>query len=131
MGDILSDDDKPRHFKAGSGFFFNLTFAKPLPRGASPRLTVSGPDGTNQATFDAGSLAAGETQSVRIDGSIPENAPPGTYRISRVFVVWAGSPSNWKPVDLDFSHLGEDATMIVEPPDRPSQPSVPPLTDLD
>ena len=127
----MGDNDKPRHFKAGSQFYFDLTFKEPLPKGATPRVTVTGPNGANQATFDAGSLGGDDIQKVRVFGSVPENAPAGTYKVTRAFVVWGGSPSSWKPVDLDFSHLGEDATMVVEPPDHPPQPAVPPLTDLD
>jgi len=45
---------------------------------------------------------------------------------------WAvGLPPSWKPVEIPFGHLGQDATIIVDPADAPAQPPVPRLVDLD
>jgi len=134
----MSDTDRARHFKANGLFFVDASFDAALPRGAYPVVELTGPSGSGSPTTLSTASSSPENwqhpdlRFIRLAGNVPSTAAPGTYTVTRFEMQWVvGSPPSWKPVDIPFAHLGEDATIIVDPADAPPQPPVPTLTDLD
>jgi hypothetical protein len=135
------DKDKPNRFKADGLFWLDLTFDDPVPTEGVPWAELVGP--TDHAPLNAQGLSTAgkapqpdsptDPRKTRISGQIPANAPPGTYKVVALQMQWGGSASpTWHNVSIDFTHLGEDLTIIVDPKDgAPPQPTVPKLTDLD
>lgn len=134
MGD--TDSDKPRHFKAGTSFYLDVAFDSPLPAEAIPNAFLRGPlEGPSPGSQDIATSSSSMRMpdgKIRISGNIPPDVPAGTYKVTSMRMDWAaGAPTSWRPVPIDFSHLDEDKTIIVDAPDHPPQPALPKLTDLD
>jgi hypothetical protein len=125
-------DQPPRHFHANERFFIDVAFEEPLPEGAVPLAEFAGPLGPGGPaltfwTFSAGSADnAGDRKRMRLVGKIPEEAPPGMYRVTHLEVRWgAEMPLSWEAVPVPLRHLGADVLISVDVPQARSQPPIP------
>ena len=125
--------NQPRHFHANERFFIEIAFEEPLPEGAIPLGEFAGPIGpggpalTFWTTSTGGAEnAAGDRSRVRLIGKIPEEAPPGMYRLTHLEVRWAAEmPLSWEAVGVPLKHLGGDVLISVDVAAARSQPSIP------
>ena len=125
-------DLPPRHFHANERFFIEITFEEALPEGAIPLAEFAGPIGPSgpALTFWTSTAAPAENvagrHSVRLIGKIPEEAPPGMYRVTHLEVRWrADMPLSWEAVAVPLKHLGGDVLVSVDVPQARSQPAIP------
>jgi hypothetical protein len=126
-------DQAPRHFHANERFFIEITFEDALPDGAIPFAEFAGPIGPGGPaltfwTSSAGQAenAAGDRRRLRLIGKIPEEAPPGMYRVTHLEVRWAAEmPLSWEAVAVPLKHLGDDVLVSVDVPQARSQPAIP------
>jgi len=123
----------PRHFHANERFFIEIAFEEPLPEGAVPLAEFAGPIGPGgpALTFWSNSAgpaenAVGDRSRVRLIGKIPEEAPPGMYRVTHLEVRWAANmPLSWEAVGVPLKHLGGDVLISVDVAAAASQPPIP------
>lgn len=126
-------DQRPRHFHANERFFIEISFEAPLPDGAIPLAEFAGPLGPGgpALTFWTSSAAPvadapGDRSRVRLVGKIPEEAPPGLYRVMHLEVRWAAEmPLSWEAVSVPLSQLGGDVLISVDIAAARSQPPIP------
>jgi hypothetical protein len=126
-------DQAPRHFHANERFFIEIAFEAPLPEGAVPLAEFAGPLGPGgpALTFWTASAGpaengAGDRSRVRLVGKIPEEAPPGMYRVTHLEIRWAADmPLSWEAVGVPLKHLGGDVLISVDVPQARSQPAIP------
>jgi len=124
-------DQPPRHFHANERFFIEIAFEQPLPEGAIPLAEFAGPIGPGgpALTFWTSSAAPAESggrDRVRVIGKIPEEAPPGLYRVTHLEVRWAADmPLSWEPAVVPLGHLGSDVIISVDVAAEASQPPIP------
>jgi hypothetical protein len=126
-------DQPPRHFHANERFFIEIRFEEPLPEGAIPLAEFAGPLGPGGPaltfwTSSAGPAenAVGDRSRVRLVGKIPEEAPPGMYRVTHLEVRWAAEmPLSWEAVGVPLKHLGGDVLISVDVAAGRSQPPIP------
>jgi hypothetical protein len=125
---------QPRHFHANERFFVEMTFESPLPEGAVPLAEMSGPIGPGGPALTFWTTTAAEIDGsrrtrMRLIGKIPEEAPPGLYRIMHCEVRWtADMPLSWVPVVVPLGGLGGDVLISVDVPAERSQPEIPRVT---
>jgi hypothetical protein len=125
--------DQPRHFHANERFFVEISFEEPLPEGAVPLAEFAGPIGPGGPaltfwTTSSGPAenAAGDRSRVRVIGKVPEEAPPGMYRITHLEVRWADEmPLSWEAVAVPLKHLGRDVIISIDEALARSQPAIP------
>lgn len=125
--------DQPRHFHANERFFIEIAFDAPLPEGAIPLAEFAGPLGPGGPALTFWTSTAGPAGSdagthcqVRLVGKIPEEAPPGMYRLTHLEVRWAAEmPLSWEAVGVPLKHLGGDVLISVDVPAARSQPPIP------
>jgi len=126
-------DQPPRHFHANERFFIEISFEAPLPEGAIPLAEFAGPLGPGGPaltfwTSTAGPVegAAGDRTRVRLVGKVPEEAPPGMYRVTHLEVRWAAEmPLSWEAVAVPLKHLGGDVLISIDEALARSQPAIP------
>lgn len=126
-------DQAPRHFHANERFFIEIAFEEPLPEGAVPLAEFAGPIGPGgpaltfwTSTSAAAENAPGDRSRVRLIGKIPEEAPPGMYRVTHLEVRWtANMPLSWEAVGVPLKHLGGDVLISVDVATARSQPPIP------
>jgi hypothetical protein len=123
----------PRHFHANERFFIEIAFEEPLPEGAVPLAEFAGPLGPGgpaltfwTSTAGPAENATGDRSRIRLIGKIPEEAPPGMYRVTRLEVRWAAEmPLSWEAVGVPLKHLGGDILISVDVAAARSQPPIP------
>jgi hypothetical protein len=123
----------PRHFHANERFFIEIAFEAPLPEGAVPLAEFAGPLGPGGPALTFWTTSAGPAENavsdrtrVRLIGKIPEEAPPGMYRVSHLEMRWAPEmPLSWEAVTVPIKHLGGDILISVDVPQARSQPPIP------
>jgi hypothetical protein len=126
-------DQPPRHFHANERFFIEIAFEEPLPDGAIPLAEFAGPIGPGGPamtfwTFSAGPAEddPGDRRRVRLVGKVPEDAPPGLYRVTHLEVRWAPEmPLSWEAVVVPLRHLGCDVLISIDEALARSQPAIP------
>jgi hypothetical protein len=126
-------DQPPRHFHANERFFVEISFEAPLPEGAVPLAEFAGPIGPGGPaltfwTTSAGPAenAAGDRSRVRLVGKVPEEAPPGMYRMTHLEVRWAADmPLSWEAVAVPLKHLGSEVIISIDEALARSQPPIP------
>ncbi len=126
-------DQSPRHFHANERFFIEIAFEDALPEGAVPLAEFAGPIGPGgpALTFWTSSAAQaedgpGDRRRMRLIGKIPEEAPPGLYRVTHLEVRWmAEMPLSWEAVEVPLKHLAGDVLISVDVPQARSQPPIP------
>ena len=126
-------DSAPRHFHANERFFIEISFEEPLPEGAIPLAEFAGPIGPGgpaltfwTATSQPADDAADDRRRVRLVGKVPEEAPPGMYRVTHLEVRWAPEmPLSWEPVAVPIKHLGGDVLVTIDEALATSQPAIP------
>jgi hypothetical protein len=126
---------QPRRAHAKERFFIEATFESPLPEGAIPLAEFAGPIGPGgpALTFWTTTTGAAETadpRRVRLIGKVPEEAPPGLYRVTHLEVRWtAEMPLSWETAKVPLDAVGGDIVIQVEPTATLSQPPIPRLID--
>jgi hypothetical protein len=128
-----SMDQAPRHFHANERFFIEIAFEEALPEGAIPLAEFAGPIGPGgpALTFWTSSSgpaenAAEDRRRVRLIGKVPEEAPPGMYRVTHVEVRWTDEmPLSWVSVPVPIKHLGGDVLVSIDEALARSQPPIP------
>ena len=126
-------DQPPRHFHANERFFIEIRFEEALPEGAVPLAEFAGPIGPGgpaltfwTSTAGPAENAAGDRSRVRVIGKVPEEAPPGIYRITHLEVRWAAEmPLSWEAVAVPLKHLGGDVIIAIDEALARSQPAIP------
>lgn len=127
--------DQPRRFHAHDHFFLDASFAATLPEGGLPLAQLAGPLGPGgpALTFwtDASTPVDGDRRHFRLNGEIPRDAPPGTYRVTRLEIHWSeDSPPSWVPVTLALDRLDGEVTIVVDPTKVGTQPPIPAVLSL-
>ena len=126
---------QPRRAHAKERFFIEATFESPLPEGAIPVAEFAGPIGPGGPaltfwTATAAPADGSDRQRFRLTGQIPEEAPPGRYRVTLVEVRWAADmPLSWVPARVPLDALTSDILIDVDPPVARSQPPLPRMID--
>jgi hypothetical protein len=126
-------NQSPRHFHANERFFIEISFEEPLPEGAIPLAEFAGPIGPGgpaltfwTSTAGPAENAAGDRSRVRLVGKVPEEAPPGMYRVTHLEVRWAAEmPLSWEAVAVPLKHLGGDVIIAIDEALARSQPAIP------
>ncbi len=124
----------PRRAHAKERFFIEATFESPLPDGAIPLAEFAGPIGPGgpALTFWTSSAipADGSDRSrLRLVGQVPEEAPPGLYRVTHLEVRWAPDmPLSWTPAPVPLDTLGAEVLIEVETSVARTQPAIPRIT---
>lgn len=126
-------DNAPGHFHANERFFIEMSFEEPLPEGALPLAEFAGPIGPGgpaltfwTSTSQAAEGAADDRRRVRLVGKVPEEAPPGMYRVTHVEVRWAAEmPLSWEAVSVPIGHLGRDVLVSIDEALAQTQPAIP------
>jgi len=124
---------QPRLAHPKERFFIEATFEAPLPEGAVPLAEFAGPIGPGGPaltfwTSSAGPAAGSDRSRMRLVGQVPEEAPPGLYRVTHLEVRWtAEMPLSWEPARVPLDALGEDVLIQVEAAATKSQPHIPRL----
>jgi hypothetical protein len=124
---------EPRRAHANERFFIELAFESPLPEGAIPLAELAGPLGPGGPaltfwTSNATLIDAPDRSRVRVGGKVPQDAPPGLYRVTHIEIRWSPEmPLSWLPVPVPLDTLGGDVHLAVDPPAALTQPSIPPL----
>jgi hypothetical protein len=126
---------QPRRAHAKERFFIDVTFESPLPEGAIPLAEFAGPIGPGGPaltfwTSSAGPATDGDRSRIRLVGQVPEEAPPGRYRVTHMEVRWAADmPLSWVPAPVVLDALDGDVLIEVEPPVARTQPEIPRIVD--
>jgi len=126
---------QPRRAHAKERFFIEATFESPLPEGGIPLAEFAGPIGPGGPaltfwTSSAGPAAGNDRTRIRLIGQVPEEAPPGLYRVTHLEVRWSPEmPLSWVPAIVPLDALGGDVIIQVEPTAVLSQPPIPRLID--
>jgi hypothetical protein len=124
---------QPRRAHAKERFHIEVAFESPLPEGGIPIAEFAGPIGPGGPaltfwTSSAGPVDAGDRTRMRLVGQVPEEAPPGLYRVTNVEVHWTPEmPLSWVPAIVPLDGLGGDVVIQVDPPVARSQPDIPRL----
>jgi hypothetical protein len=126
-------DQSPRHFHANERFFIEVAFEAPLPEGAEPAAEFAGPIGPGgpALTFWTHQIGPAENADsdrsrLRLIGKIPEEAPPGMYRMTHLEIRWAAEmPLSWVSVGVPLKGLGRDVLISVDVAAARSQPPIP------
>jgi hypothetical protein len=124
---------EPRHAHANERFFIELHFDAPLPEGAIPAAEFAGPIGPGGPaltfwTSHAALLDGSDRSRMRIGGKVPQDAPPGLYRVTNIEIRWSAEmPLSWVPVPVPLDTLGGDIHLAIDPAATLSQPKIPPL----
>jgi hypothetical protein len=67
---------------------------------------------------------------MRLVGQVPEEAPPGLYRVTHLEVRWtADMPLSWEPAIVPLAALDGDVLIQVEASAARNQPAIPRLID--
>ncbi len=126
---------QPRLAHAKERFFIEATFDAPLPDGAVPLAEFAGPIGPGGPaltfwTSSAGPVQGADRTRMRLVGQVPEEAPPGLYRVTHLEVRWtADMPLSWEPSIVPLDALGADVLIRVEATAARTQPAIPRLID--
>jgi hypothetical protein len=126
---------QPRRAHAKERFFIEATFESPLPDGGIPLAEFAGPVGPGGPaltfwTSSAGPIEAADRRRMRLVGQVPEEAPPGLYRVTHLEVRWsADMPLSWEPARVPLDAVSGDIVIQVEPSAARSQPPIPRLID--
>jgi hypothetical protein len=124
---------KPRRAHAKERFFIEATFESPLPEGALPLAEFAGPIGPGGPalafwTSSCAVIDGTNRTRVQLVGQVPEEAPPGLYRVTHLEIRWeADMPLSWVPAPVSLDALGEDVLIDVETTILRTQPPIPRL----
>ncbi len=124
---------QPRIAHTKERFFIEVTFDAPLPEGAIPLAEFAGPIGPGGPaltfwTSTSGPIEGPDRSRMRLVGQVPEEAPPGLYRVTHLEVRWAGEmPLSWEPAVVPLDALAGDVLIRVEESAVRSQPAIPRL----
>jgi hypothetical protein len=126
---------QPRRAHAKERFFIEVTFEAPLPEGALPLAEFAGPIGPGGPALTFWSTSTGPVEGygrnrMRLIGQVPEEAPPGLYRVTHLEIRWgADMPLSWVPATVPLDALGGDVLIQVEPTAARTQPEIPRLIE--
>jgi hypothetical protein len=124
---------QPRLAHTKERFFIEARFETPLPEGALLLAEFAGPIGPGGPaltfwTSTSGPAAGTDRSTMRLIGQVPEEAPPGLYRVTHLEVRWsADMPLSWEPAKVPLDALGADVLIQVEASVTRSQPPIPRL----
>ncbi len=116
-------------------FFIEARFESPLPEGGIPLAEFAGPIGPGGPALTFWTAAAAPVEGddrtrMRLVGQVPEEAPPGRYRVTHLEVRWAAEmPLSWVPVSVPLDAIDGDVVIEVEPSAERTQPAIPRLID--
>ncbi len=105
----------------------------PLPEGALLLAEFAGPIGPGGPaltfwTSSSGPIDGRDRSRIQLTGQVPEEAPPGLYRVTHLEVRWtADMPLSWEPAKVPLDAVGADVLIQVEPSMARSQPAIPRL----
>jgi hypothetical protein len=126
---------QPRLAHTKERFFIDATFEAPLPDGGIPLAEFAGPIGPGGPaltfwTSSAGPAEGSDRRRMRLVGQVPEEAPPGLYRVTHLEVRWtADMPLSWEPAIVPLAALDGDVLIQVEASAARNQPAIPRLID--
>jgi hypothetical protein len=124
---------QPRLAHAKERFSIEATFEKPLPEGALLLAEFAGPIGPGGPaltfwTSSSGPVDGRDRSRIQLTGQVPEEAPPGLYRVTHLEVRWtADMPLSWEPAKVPLDAVGADVLIQVESSMARTQPAIPRL----
>jgi hypothetical protein len=102
--------EKAGPFKPGGPIVFTVKLNEPLPKGARFDLRISPVSVDQQIPLGSGEPVDGSDRIFRVSSKLPENALPGDWHISVIWLFLPGSgwtTSSLAPNDLRFQVEGK------------------------